>query len=465
MKTRFSQSFKDLLQYLFSGGVTRLLPFLLLPYAARVLSSQDFGLYALYRLYITLGATILLLGLEQAVFRFVPEGKEPFSYKALGSSFYFVLFVFGIVFVVTLSANKFLNALFFEANNVFPFYWLPVFVLLNALSTLLITFFSARKQSKNYLLTNVTGQTLFFLVFLIGLYAGCGLKAFFYAIVISNVFIYLINVKYWRLALKTGFDPKLLLKLLRTGFPLMLVTLITYLLYQSDHYIIKYFLGLRLTGIYNYGYRFGAVILLFVTITNNVWLPRIYASGESYLIKHLRAYGSLIALSCATIFWLIVFIFHLFKNVLVPSGFEASLTVLNIVGLSYIIYGHVHTIDGWLILKNRNRALVGISAAALLLNIALNIILIPRYGILSAAIVTGISFLFIWGLLLLYLRRFVRSSYLAAIAFNVLLITAPGLLLFTSLPVWVGFLLFVAIAFRELRTNALLPHLIGNSRS
>ncbi len=465
MKPRFSNSFKDLFHYLLSGGVTRLLPFFLLPYVAHVLNSTDFGLYALYRLYITLGATILLLGLEQAIFRFIPEAEAAFNFKAFGTALYFILFVFGIIFLLTLSANRFLNALFFETDNPFPFYYLPVFILLNAASTLLITFFSARKQSKNYLITNVTGQTSFFLIFLIGLYLGWGLKAFFYAVVFSNILIYLINLKYWRLAFLGGFDPAILRNLLRIGIPLMLVTLITYLLYQSDHFIIKYYLGLRMTGIYNYGYRFGAVILMFVTIANNVWLPRVYGYGETFLIKHLKSYSGLITLSCAAIFWTLVLLFHAFRSILIPKGFEISLTILTVVGLSYIIYGHVHTIDGWLILKNRYRALVGISTVGLLINIALNLIFIPRYGILSAALITGFSFFIIWGLLLIYLRRFVAGSYLMAIFFKVLLITMPGLFLFTGLPIWVGFVLFLGISVWELRTNPLLPRLISSKTS
>ncbi len=464
MKWRFSNSIKDLLHYLLSGGITRLLPFLLLPYIAHVLSQQDFGLYTLYRLYITLGATLLLLGLEQAVFRIVPEFKGELRYKALGTALYFILLVFSIVFIISLFANRFLTTLFFEAHTPFPFYYLPVLVLLSALASLLITFFSAGKQSKAYLITNVAGQLSFFFIFLFGLYAGLGVKAFFYALVFSNLLIYLLNFKHWRLALLQGPDISLLGRLLNIGLPLMLVTLITYLLYQSDHYIIKYFFGLGETGIYNYGYRFGAVILLFVTIANNVWLPRVYGNGESFLIRHLKAYSGLITVSCAAIFWLIILIFHAFRSVLIPSGFEMSLQVLNVVGLSYIIYGHVHTIDGWLILKNRNVALVGISATGLLFNIVLNFIFIPRFGLLAAAVITGLSFLLIWILLLFYLKRFVPTSYLGAMVLKVVVLTAPGLFLFTPLPFWSGFLVFLALAVAEVRMNPLRTQLLNRSR-
>ncbi len=460
MKQRFSNSFRDLLHYLLSGGVTRLLPFILLPYIAHVLNSQDFGLYTLYRLYITLGATLLLLGLEQAIFRFIPQYSDDYGYKALGTALYFIMLISGIIFLVSLSANRFLNTLFFETNNRFPFYYVPLFILLNATSTLLITFFSARRQSKDYLRTNVIGQLSFFLFFLIGLYLGLGLTAFFYAIILSNGLIFLMNLKYWKLAFLGGFDYPLLRRLLEIGFPLMLVTLITYLLYQSDHYIIKYFLGLKMTGIYNYGYRFGAVILIFVTITNNVWLPRVYGNGETFLIKNLKSYSGLITVSTTSIFWLIVLIFHIFPSVLIPKGFEASLTILNIVGLSYIIYGHVHTIDAWLILKNRNSDLVRISAVGLLINIGLNIFFIPRFGIVSAAIITGFSFLLIWIILLFYLRRFISDTYLRSIFFKVLLLALPGLLLFVKLPFWVGFITFLAVASWELHSNALLPQLL-----
>ncbi len=466
MKVRFASSLRDLFNYLLAGGLSRLLPFFILPYVAHVLNAEDFGLFTLYRLYIALGATVLLSGVEQGLFRLLPEIDESLNTTYFTQAFYFTTLFTIFVTALLLPFKEELGQWLFNKSATRYFLILPFLIYANNLNTLVLTYLSARRQSQAYFKTNLTVQLLFTLLFFAGLLLGFKLQAFFVSFITANFIVILLHPSLFKAIWPPGLRLNVLKDLLQKGFPLMLVVLLTYLLYQSDHYLIKYFLGISQTGKYGYGYRFAAIILLFVIQTNNVWLPRLYNQGENYFKKHLLNYSSLIALGCMAIFWILVAGFTLFPGIFLPEGFGISKNVLIVAGLGYVVYGQAQMIDGWLILKNRGMILTGISLAAVLINVWLNVLFIPRFGLIGAAGVTTLSFVFIYLTLLTYLQRSISFKLLGKMFFKVLLYLVTGFSLFTPLvPWWTGLLIFVGISFLELRSNPLLKRLLFQTDS
>ncbi|WP_456408482.1 oligosaccharide flippase family protein [Caldithrix abyssi] len=464
MNLRFSKSLQDFFNYMIAGGLARILPFLLLPYVAKVLTPEDFGFFSLYRLYTALGSVILLLGVEQGLFRLIPglHAHERLRYLRAALSFILIFFIF--LTVLSWPWQKPLNRFFLDPNISFPFLFIPLLILVNALSVLILTFFSACQESRKYLLGNLLVQGTFFTLFLSGLFLGWQLKAFFISFIAANLLLLFFNIDLLKSLRRLSFDWPILKRLLKTGFPLMLVLLLTYLLYQSDHYLIKFYLGVEQTGIYNYGYRFASMLLIFVVQSNNVWFPRIYARGEDFFKQHVGAYAALIALSCAGILWILLLLFHYFPSLLLPAGFEVSKTVLLIVGLGYMIYGQAQMIDGWLILKNKSNILVGISAVALAFNLIFNALFIPKFGILAAATITAFSFLLIWLAIIIYLGRFLNKKALSVTVLKTALFTAPFFLLFVYNQPLVWFTLFLFMGLLEFMRNPLSKILLSFSK-
>lgn len=121
MKLKFSKSFRDLVNYLLAGGLARLLPFLLLPYIARILTPENFGLFSLYRLYIALGSVLLLFGVDQGLFRLLPEVSENKRRKYLSSAVIFVVFVVIVFSIISWPWHDQLNKLLLKADLPVPF--------------------------------------------------------------------------------------------------------------------------------------------------------------------------------------------------------------------------------------------------------------------------------------------------------------------------------------------------------
>ncbi len=455
MKRNLPKSFQDFIHFMIAGGLARLLPFLLLPYVAKVLTTEDFGLFSLYRLYIGLGSVFFLLGIEQGLFRLIPEIASEQRLRFLSNAIFFTLFVIFFFSLLSWPWHEDLNQFLLTSNLPFPFLILPLLILANGLTIILLTYFSAQQQSKKYLVGNLIVQGSFFLLFLAGLQMGWQLAAFFLAFLLANFFLLVANAKLFFSVFTIAPDLNILKRLLRTGFPLMLLLLITYLLYQSDHYIIKFYLGVEQTGLYNYGYRFASMLLIFVMQSNNVWFPRVYAKGENFFKQHFSNYASLMALGCAGILWGVFLLFHFFPSLLIPKGFEISKQILLIVGMGYLVYGQAQMMDAWLILKHKSSVLVLISIIALFFNILFNLLLIPRFGLWAAAWITTISFTFIWLAILINLKSLLTRRILFNSFLKTILFLLPLFWTFLSESLLIPFFTFVILAGYELFKNPL----------
>jgi len=457
-----SKSIKDLLYYLLSGAAARIFPLLLFPYIAHVLSPEDFGIFSLYRLYTALGAAIFLFGIEQGLFRLIPEYDDSLKERLNGSALYFSLFsglIFGAVYIL---GGRLFQPLLFDANFSWSSIWLPLMITSAGFSGVILTYYSAIKNSRQYFVLSGLRVTLLFIVFTGGLVGGFGFKSFFAAVLVSEAAIYVLAWPLLKRSLR--YRPRLshIKELLGVGFPLMGVFLVTLLLYQSDHYLLKFFGNVETTGIYNYGYKFAAVLSLFVVLGNKVWLPRLYAQGRDFIFNNMKDYATLNVLAMQTLYLLLLTVFTVWKESLFPAGFEQAFTVIVIAGFGYIFYGHAQVLDGWLILERKSGILFLASLSALAVNLILNIVFIPRYGMLAAAVTTTLSFIVLWLSILIYLKRTQANYPFGRLVGEFLLGILPGIIFLATQNLFWSGLVLAAVALFLLRRNTLWKSLILN---
>ncbi|MGD9897947.1 MAG: lipopolysaccharide biosynthesis protein, partial [Calditrichaceae bacterium] len=382
--------------------------------------------------------------------------------KLISTATLLVLIFAILIFFVIIIYNNFFQLILFTENHRQGIYLLPILILLTTESTILITVLKAERRTKRYLIVTLTQSISFILIFLAGLAMGFGLSAFFTAYIISEISVYTLTGEMIKKAMPAGFDTGLLGKLLKIGLPLMGVAIANLLLYQADHYLIKTMINVESTGIYNYGYKFAAVPGMFVVLINNVWMPRLFEKGDSYDRDLIKEFSTLVITFCTGIYLLLVAVFKYGGSLLIPPGFEQSFQILIIAGFGYLFYSHVQILDTLLILRKKTLYLFIISLVSLVINIILNLALIPKYGMPSAAAVTTFSFFISWILILLYLGIYEKKlfSYGMAIEFLIVIIPAVTFMLFTSLQISV--LLYVPVFIFVILRNKLFRSLISS---
>jgi len=197
------------------------------------------------------------------------------------------------------------------------------------------------------------------------------------------------------------------LNILQSSGLLTLSRLLRTLIFTSDVVLLGLLLGEREVGIYAAPYRFCFVLLAIATAIHVSYLPaltRASVQGPGHVADLAdRSLELSCALSAPLIVGGMILVDPLLSTLFGPGYLEGAAAFrLLILSIGFIfISGAIHNI---LLIYNRMLVEMWIVATATGLNIGLNMILIPRYGLVGAAFATVLAegFILLAGLLAVY---------------------------------------------------------------
>ncbi|MBS3108011.1 flippase [Candidatus Woesearchaeota archaeon] len=198
-------------------------------------------------------------------------------------------------------------------------------------------------------------------------------------------------------------------KMLRFSLPLFFSSMFLNLLVWTDSVMIGYYVPVRFVGIYNSAVPVASLILLFMMSFNLIFLPilsTLYGQGKIDEAKkvYLAVNKWVFTATLPILASFILFATPIIRIIFGEAYLEAA-TVLIILSIGYFIGSFVTPIYNLFNMVERTKINLSIGFIATVINISLNWLLIPRYGISGAAIATATSFL-IWNLIsVFYLYR------------------------------------------------------------
>ncbi len=467
------KALKDLFVFFLVGGFSRFVQVIILPFVANKMGTLDFGVFSLLLLYLTLGSALFLMGLEQALFRFAPILDEAQLYRHAGSAFNFLLLLFGLSFPFFVIFDSRLNQWLFNGQFGVPTVALLLFVFLVSSNTLIISKIKAKKDTHVYLRFMLLRSLVFTVLFVGLLFFGLKLSAYFIALVVSELVALSSQRSFVIKSLATGFNRTILKAMLKYGFPLAVSGFLLIMLYQFDHYMLKAYFGLKAVGIYNFAYKFSAIIGTLILVANNVWMPRLFEKSPTFDRTYLHHYATLLLLFAGWVLAVILGAFSAFSLVLVPPGFEAAPPLILILGLGYLFFAHSQIVDSILLKEKKSSVLMALVAIALSVNVILNLIYIPRYGLSAAAWTTMVSMFVLWALTVGVVRQLRPDLPIRGMVFNFLMLCLPFgvLVLVHNVVVFYALLLFITLVllkathpfFKQLRQTILGREDLDNS--
>jgi len=207
------------------------------------------------------------------------------------------------------------------------------------------------------------------------------------AIVISLLVYRSINFQ------QSAINLKYIREIIRYGYKAYLVNIFSYVNLFSDIFLVYYFLGPFSTGIYSVASNF-VIQLSFVPTTINLLLAPHIASNENKNTRKILIKKSLIFI---TLFLLFIFpvVFLYGKQIIVllfGKQFISSIVPLRILLFGMIPLSIWKVFSGHLFGAGKPGRNVLSSSLSAIANILLNILLIPRYGVVGAAISSVISY-------------------------------------------------------------------------
>ncbi|MCE7897835.1 hypothetical protein DCC61_00220 [Candidatus Microgenomates bacterium] len=152
-------------------------------------------------------------------------------------------------------------------------------------------------------------------------------------------------------------------------------------------------------GEYGFAYRIFDVILVLPVFVMNSLYPLMLRNKKNLLNTTLFSLGTLGTIAGSATYILAPLI------LLIKPGLTISLESLRLLSLSLPLFYLTAPLMWHLIAKNRERQVLITFLLSTILNLSLNLALIPYYGASAAAIVTGLTELFIFLSLLYYSLR------------------------------------------------------------
>ena len=386
---------KHSLVYGLGGTLNKLIGFFLLPIYTRLLTPADYGILSLLTVTSSLATILAHMGLASAMFReVIYEGSEERDVES--TTLYFLLGESAIFFGAMIVISSKLSSLIFGAADYT--YLLRLMFLADFLGVVDVVFMAklrARAQSSLYSLLSaarfVTGicLNLYFIVVLRRGVEGLIIAGLISAAIFATLYFILL-VK----DLRPTFSLPILRRMLKFGIPLVPVGLSSLLLTMADRYFLKHFSTIAQVGLYSLGYHIGMVMLLAENAFQLAWPPHRFAIAKQPNAKH--QFARILTYYLLAFGFLAMALSLLAKELLMimttPKFYPAA-AVVPLIALSYIFSGVRHMTNTGLAITNKNYYVPPIIVGSALLNLGLNYVLIPPYGMIGAAWATILSYL------------------------------------------------------------------------
>jgi len=394
---------KDTLIYGSSTILGRFLNFLFVPIYTNLFLPNEFGVVANIYAYIAILNVFFTIGLESGYFKFastkeVGSEKENFSHPFLGiflNSFLlsFILFFFSkeftYVFQIDVNRDIILKytaiILFFDAMSIVPFGFLRLkhkpmhfaFIrLVNIVSTVAFNIFFIvilRKGIEYVFISNLIASLLTFVLLL--------------PIVVKNITF--------------TYNKLLVIELLKFSLPYIPAGISSNIIQVVNRPILTALTDEKTVGIFQANYRLGIFMMLFVSMFEFAWRPFFLQNAKEPDAKQLYSKVMTLFLVVASIIFIFLTLFikdivaiplpH--KGHLVGMAYWSGLNIVPLILLSYVFYGMYINLMAGIYIEKKTKYLPYITGFAAIVNVILNFILIPIFGMMGAAITTLISYI------------------------------------------------------------------------
>lgn len=208
----------------------------------------------------------------------------------------------------------------------------------------------------------------------------------------------------------------LISKLIKRSWSFGLHTVLGIFYFMIDTQIISLYLGATDVALYQSVFRIILILLVFSDIVSNVLLP--YLSYKYYQKENITELVSkiflyMLIIGCSLFLAFTSFKIPILELLYTPEYVQAAVLVLPfsivvILRTSSALLGNILTIS------NRQVYRVITVAVSLVISIVLNLICIPKYGILSAAWVSVVVHVVLFGMYFYYSQKEVPSIKLAS---------------------------------------------------
>jgi len=382
---------------------SRFLGFLLLPFYSHLIPVEHFAVYALIMSAYAVLAAVYQGGILSGFTKYFLEARDEYDRRKIFHSIFLIISSSAVLFslIITVLAKDFsflITGSSAYSSLIIIAGWMLFFdtlflTILHLLKTLeiprkvvIVTAFSAVIN----LLMNI------YFVYLLNL----NIKGILLAQLISGIFALIILLPVLKDYFGAPFDKEIVKIIFLFSVPLLAGGILSTLVDVADRFILDSLMNKEAVGIYSFAYRIGIVMNIFVISYRTAWTPlsiRLYNKSNNYSAYFGKSFNKLIgviSLIILAVSLLIDDLFHInFAGLtLFNSQYEPGLYLIPFILAGYGFSGIISFYSVYPYVSGKSVHFLITDGIAFIVNITLNLILIPVWGITGAAAATTLSF-------------------------------------------------------------------------
>ncbi len=397
LKTENQIAFKAGILYIIAELFTRGISFFMTPIFTRLLPASVFADVKIFESWTYLFAPIVSFSLYQSISRAKFDFNESYE-KYISSIIAFMLFVTGAVGSILLIFRYTISDLLGFSNGLIILMLIYCFAY-NSIQCVQIGERQLMHYRTNIALTilavvpaviasvycvvkyrNQISQEQLLNLRIFSFYAPTTLLGIIVATIamIRGKSIY--NLKYWKYAIKYS-------------TPMMLFSISTQVLYQADKIMVRYLCGTNATANFALATTVGYIMDILIHAIDNAWRPWLFENLNAKRYKSIRTIWTCLFILIGILTWIMTIIAPELILFLGGNGYEESVWLIcpiicgSLANFIMITYTAIEQFDKKVTYSGY------ISIFVVVLNLSLNFIFIEKFGYISAAYTTLISYL------------------------------------------------------------------------
>lgn len=395
---KFKLFIENFLVYGLGGIISKIIPLIMVPIITRIMpNSEYFGLSDLSNTVIQFCSAIAIMGMYDAMYRmFFEKEDEDFKKTVCSTAFVFTVLTSIIIFIIMLLLKETIAKYFFsDTKYAYIVYISAMATLVGATNSIIAAPTRMQNKRKVFLITNTVSPLISYAISIPMLLNGYYTIALPLAGLVSGLTMEIafgiMNHKWFSFK---RFDFKLLKQLLVIAIPLLPNFLIYWIFNSCDKVMITNMIGIGAAGIYSVGSKLGHCSQLIYTAFTGGWQYFAFSTmkekdqvkSNSLVFEYLGIISFIAtAFMCALSYCFFKILFteeYLSAYIIAPYLFLAPLLQM----LFQV------ACNQFLVVKKTWPNMLILSSGAIL-NIVVNLILIPILGIEGASIATLLGYI------------------------------------------------------------------------
>ncbi len=397
MSTLLKKIAKNSAIYSLGNVSSKLVGFILLPIYTKYLTINDYGILAILEISGQFLSSFLSMGLYFALNRWYWDSDYEEKQNILFFNVLISLLVIGFLVIFSLFLFADNLSIFLFSSIKFSYYirLLLFAVFLNIISRAVLNLMRIQEKAVLYSVANLIR---FSVNLVLTVYFVAGLQrnvaGIYEAQILGFAVFFIVIIKYLLQNIKIRFDFPLIKEMLFFGFPMVFTSIAGIILSITDRYSLRFLSDMGEVGIYSFGFKISNSLKVFLG-QSIIWAltPVMYkvmkdASAKLFYSKVLNYFTFVITLS--------VLVISLFSREIIElisrnADYYRAYQIIPIIAFAILfdLLKNVSAIGINIAKKTKTTAII-ITLVAVL-NIGLNIWLIPYYQAVGAGIATLIS--------------------------------------------------------------------------